>query len=60
MKLMRVVCLKRLVGMKRVMVKHRQEDDEIVRKRVEVHLYSVVVVVFDDGDCQKCQERCCQ
>ena len=59
MKLMRVVCgMLRLVGMKRVAVRHKREDDEKVRKRVEVHQDSVVVVV--DDDCRMCQERCCQ
>ena len=47
------------MGMKRVVVMHKREDDERVRKRGEVHENSVVVVVVDDG-CQRCQERCCQ
>jgi hypothetical protein len=45
---MRVVCLIRLVGI-RVVVRHRQEDDGRVRKRVEVHQYSVVVIVDDES-----------
>ena len=62
MKLMRVVCWLILVEMmKRVMVRHKREDDERVRKRVEVHQDNVVVVVVVvEDDCQMCQKRCCQ
>ena len=45
--------------MKRVVVRHKREDDERVRKRGEVHQDSVYVNVIDD-DCQMCQGRCCQ
>ena len=59
MKLMGVVCwMMGLVGMKRVVVKHKREDDERVRKRVEVHQDSVVVIV--DDDYQMWYGRCCQ
>jgi hypothetical protein len=40
-----------LVATKRVVARHKREDDERVRKRVEVHQDSIVVVVVDD-DCQ--------
>ena len=65
MKRMRAVCwtMIRLEGMKRVMVRHKREDDERVQKRVEGRRDSVVVVLVvddDDDDCQTCQKRCCQ
>ena len=37
-----------LVEMKRVVERHKREDDERVRKRAEVHQVSAVVVDDDD------------
>ena len=59
MNLMRVVWMIKLVEMKRVMERHKREDDWRVQIRVEVHHDSVVVVVEED-DCQKCQEVYCR
>ena len=47
-----------LVGIKRVVMRHKREDDERVRKRDEVDQDGVVVVVEDD--CQMCQDRYCR
>ena len=45
-------------GDEEVVVRHKREHDERVRKRVEVHQDSVLVVV--DDDCLMCQKICCQ